>query len=410
MNFITILGSNCFLSAISHPQENKFLQLGLVLLEESEKIYEHELPCSIPFNEMGDNCQVWDDGPPPKEWSIGYRRPGDMGISDKTSSDAQYSGWVGLEYLRKITIYGKMKGIRFSFSDAPEKNKFFGHVDAENEDIYIQNIDYEHGERITGIAILLNDGVICHNSQKVESIDDVSNKEDPRPSLGRIHFLTNRNQANLSLPIKYRVSCRYLVAIKFDFNYHQLVSWAPIYAPVPDSVKVVSEMIQYPWKCRSDDIVPNGEIKTTSRVACIFFDNEEDQCVDAVKGYVSMSGHFCGLVFRRNGNWEDKVFGHRSAYELTMELSDGERITSLYLPDKNTGALAVCSKHHSPRYETMLTLVKLCTNFDRTTPWFGKAISEPISLQNAPEGEEAIGVYGTLDKVSDLPRRPKCLF
>lgn len=310
-------------------------------------MYESELPRSIPFNEMDSKSQVWDDGPPPKRWSIGYRRPGDMGISDKTPSE--YTGWVELESLRKITIYGKMQGIRFSFAGAHKRDKFFGYVGTESEETHVQNIDYEHEERIVGIAILLDDGVICHDGQKVESMDDehptnVPNRVDSQPSLGIIHFLTNRNQANLSLPIKYRISCRYLVAVKFDFNYHQLVSWAPIYAANPnvlDSVKVVSEMIQYPWKCRTDDIVPGGEIKTTSRVACIFFDDEGDQRVDAVKGYVSITGHFCGLVFRRNGNWGDKVFGHRSSYEVTMELREGERITSLYLPDGNAEALAV---------------------------------------------------------------------
>lgn len=308
-------------------------------------MYEPELPRSIPFDEVN-GFQVWDDRPPPKEWSIGYRRPGDMGITDKSCSCAKYTGWVELKSLRRITIYGNMQGIRFSFAGARDKDRFFGYVDGENEDIHVQNIDYEHGERITGIAILLDD------IQKVEPKHsmDVPNEGDSQPSLGRIHFLTDRNQANL--PIKYRVSCHYLVAVKFNFNYHQLVSWAPIYAPnpaIPDSVKVVSEMIQYPWKCRTDEIFPDGKIKTTSRVACIFFDDEGDKRVDAVKGYVNKSGHFCGLVFRRNGNWGDKVFGDRSAYEVTKELKEGERITSLFLPDGNTGALAVSSKRLSSR-------------------------------------------------------------
>lgn len=334
--------------ATSHLQESKFLQLGLILLEESEEIYGKVLPRYIPFNEVGVDLLVWEDGPPPKRWLIGYRKPGDMGIS---KSEGEFSGWVELKHLRKVTIYGKMRGIRFSFADAREKDKFFGYVDAKKEETYVQNIDYQHGERIVGIAILLDGRVICHDSQKFKSMDGFSGKNDLQPPLGRIHFLTNRNQANLSLPVKYRLSCRYLVAIKFDFNYHQLVSWAPIYAPdpaIPGSVEVVSEMIQYPWKYRTDKIVPDGEIEATSRVACIFFDNEGDQRVDAVKGYATKSGHFCGLLLRRNGNWGDKALGHRSSYEVTMELMDGERITSLYLPDENMGALAVRSKHDSP--------------------------------------------------------------
>jgi len=139
------------------------------------------------------------------------------------------------------------------------------------------------------------------------------------------------------------------VAIKFDFSYYQLISWAPIYAPdstVPASKKLISEMLQFPWKCRLDDVTADRKIKPTSRVACVFFDEEEGKRIDAVKGYVGKSGDFCGLLFRRDGSWESNVFGHRSAYELTFELIEGERFASIFFPEKDLKALAV--RHRTP--------------------------------------------------------------
>lgn len=51
--------------------------------------------------------------------------------------------------------------------------------------------------------------------------------------------------------------------------------------------------------------------------------------------------------------------------------------------------------------------MKLCTNFGETTPWFGKAVSGPIILRKADRGQEVVGIYGTLDEVSDLFFAPK---
>ncbi|KAH0610106.1 uncharacterized protein H6S33_012652 [Morchella sextelata] len=369
-------------------EQKRFLQLGLVLLTGSERhddIYGSQLRRPIPFNDMTDKLQVWDDGPPPSKWSIGSR-PGDMGICDRTFSEAEYTGWASFEYLRKITIYGKMKGIRFSFSQPQERDRFFGY-DNESEGIFVQEIDYDNGERIFGIAVLPGEEATPRETQKAvsgdeELVESASCEGDYSPPLERIYFLTNWNRADAPTRVKYRLSCPYLKAIKFDFNYHKLISWAPIYAPSDsdnESSKVVSEMVQYPWKCRTDEIMPVGDIKPTSRVACVFFDDEAGKGVDAVKGYVSKSGQFCGLVFRRGGSWCDNVFGHRSAYEVTMELKKGEKFTSLYSPDGNTGALA------------------LCTSMSRTTPWFG-TFSGHVRLKQAPEGQEAVGIYGTLDR------------
>lgn len=279
-----------------------------------------------------------------------------MGIYDRTTNEVEYTGWVKLDHLRRITTYGNMKGIRFSFAGA-KKDRYFGYCD-ENKGYSVQEIDYEGGERIVGIVVLVEDEDASSDVGKVElgaeAVECILSDGGPYPPLEKIFFLTDRNKKNFSLPVKYHVSCPYLTAVKFDFNYHRLISWAPIYTPdtdIPDSFKIVAEMVQYPWKCRTDVITPDGEITPTSRVACVFFDDEGGQRVDGVKGYVSKSGHFCGLVFRRNGNWCDNIFGHRSAYEVIMELGEGEKFTSLYLPSENTEALAVYFK---PLYLTYI--------------------------------------------------------
>lgn len=47
----------------------------------------------------------------------------------------------------------------------------------------------------------------------------------------------------------------------------------------------------------------------------------------------------------------------------------------------------------------LLMLCQLCTSLGRTTPWFGKASGNPIHRSPEP-GKEAVGIYGTLNKVS----------
>ncbi|RPB04039.1 hypothetical protein L873DRAFT_1668292 [Choiromyces venosus 120613-1] len=373
-----IIGLHC----LYDEEGQKFLQLGLMLLIDDDKIYETELPHPIPFSDLDSKLQVWDDGPPPEDWSIASR-PGEMGIFTRDFAPAQFSGWIALSSLRRVTIYGRMKGVRFSFEEG--KDRFFGYVRDVSNGVYVQEIGYENGERVTGIVVVREDPTCSSPGEKPgsrDSIESTSTNGDEQQFLDRIYLLTNWNEGELSLPVKYRVSSPYLVAIKFDFSYHQLISWAPIYAPDPDvpvSQKLISEMLQFPWKCRLDDITADRKIKPTSRVACIFFDEEEGKRIDAVKGYVGKSGDFCGLLFRREGDWESNVFGHRSAYELTFELMEGERFTSIFFPERDLKALA------------------LCTNRGRTTPWFGRG-SKRVILREPPRGLESVGIYGTLDR------------
>ena len=61
--------------------------------------------------------------------------------------------------------------------------------------------------------------------------------------------------------------------------------------------------------------------------------------VDAVKGYITREGLFCGLTFRRGGNWCEDVFGARSAFEIIVELAKGEEIVSAWI--SGTSAISV---------------------------------------------------------------------
>jgi hypothetical protein len=113
------------------------------------------LPCAIPFDEQNEQLGVWDDGPPPDEYIIGENPR--MVQNDYSNELAQekkmndYSGWIHLFKLRKITFYRNMRGIKFEFWDAEEK--FFGNIYNE-EGAYVQEIDVTGGERVIGVAVL----------------------------------------------------------------------------------------------------------------------------------------------------------------------------------------------------------------------------------------------------------------
>ncbi|KAG0131732.1 hypothetical protein HOY82DRAFT_645648 [Tuber indicum] len=82
-----IIGLHCLLD----KEDQKFLLLGLVLLINNDRIYETKLPHPIPFSDLDSKVQVWDDGPPPKEWPIASR-PGEMGIFTCDFAPTHYDG------------------------------------------------------------------------------------------------------------------------------------------------------------------------------------------------------------------------------------------------------------------------------------------------------------------------------
>lgn len=203
--------------------------------------------------------------------------------------------------------------------------------------------------------------------------------------------MTNWNIDNVPHPIKTKLYCplveNNLVAVKFDFATDRLLGCRPIYAPKPgQSRKEVSGLIRYPWRKYRQNIVADGEVPDTTRVACTFFDDEgsDSGTIDAVKGYVTFEGRFCGLTFRRHGKWSKEVFGQASAYETTMELQPGEYFTSLCLPEING----------KPSPEA----VALCTNYGNASPWFGISGRPNVRFQHCkpPRGHIAVGLWGAL--------------
>lgn len=158
-----------------------------MLLIDDDRIYETELPRSIPFSDLDAKLQVWDDGPPPKEWEIASR-PGEMGIFTRDFAPAQFGGWVALGSLRKVTIYGRMKGVRFSFAEG--KDRFFGYVQDASSGVYVQEIDYEDGERVTGIVVVREDPIYStpgENQGFRDSIESTSTNGDEQQFLDRIY-------------------------------------------------------------------------------------------------------------------------------------------------------------------------------------------------------------------------------
>ncbi|KAI5854718.1 hypothetical protein BZA05DRAFT_248172 [Tricharina praecox] len=400
-------------------EDKRFLQLGLAFLEPAEggscvgSIFTQPLPCSIPFDakdESFESLGVWEDTPPNKHWVIGSS-PSDIAIDSscrvrRRKPFNDFSGWASLKSVSRIIIYGEMKGIRFSYA-GDEPDIFFGDVDDESDTV-VQEINQRSGEEIVGVAVLEN---------RSSSYDDDDEGEDstinfPVP-MERIFFITNFGEAEISSPVKCRTQfSEYIVAVKFDFNHDQLISWAPIFTTTPKrslerkeqrsreqrmqiscEQRELIRLIRFPWRASDRNIIEDFYISETAYVVSTVFDeSSETGHVDAVKAYVTREGRFCGFIFRRRGKWPKGVFGERSAFETTFELWEGERFDSIFVPEvdgcRSSSALA------------------LSTNRGRTTPWFGIIQSGATALHlTPPPGHISVGLYGAQFKKPSLYER-----
>lgn len=135
-------------------KDGRFLQLGIILPPDSNELsrmYPHMVSCMIPFDEIDESDGVWSDGAPPPEWIIGSDRMhnGNYRALESIigSGYIGYTGWADFEDLARLTIYGDMKGIKFSYYDE-KMSRVFGNVDHEvtSEQTFAQ------GEQIIGIA------------------------------------------------------------------------------------------------------------------------------------------------------------------------------------------------------------------------------------------------------------------
>ncbi|KAA8893711.1 hypothetical protein FN846DRAFT_1003903, partial [Sphaerosporella brunnea] len=388
--------------ALYDYEDKRFLQLGLACECEEDvsvqSIFAQALPGIIPFDVKDESLGVWVDEPLPTDWIIGAN-PTDVGIdatyrTRRRKPFNDYSGWAHLESLSGITIYRDMAGVKFSYASGVDK--CFGCV-YDQVGASFQAIDHQKGERVIGIAVL-----DCAEGQSPELLDEGNDKTsiisassrplEVKTVMERILFITNFNESQLPSPVRCKTQFpEHLVAIKFDFNHDHLVSWAPVYGLKPSglSMKELMKRLRFPWRAHDPEIVEDHDLPETAyAISTLFGDNDAGR-IDAVKGYVTRSGHFCGLLFRRNGKWSDGVFGERSAYENIFELRKGESFISIFLPEeagqRKSNALA------------------LSTNHGRTTPWFGN-IENTVNARylQTPPGYVVVGIYGAQFEKPDL--------
>lgn len=124
--------------------------------------------------------------------------------------------------------------------------------------------------------------------------------------------------------------------MKFDFTAEGIQSWLPIYGDTSAKLET-----RFPWYHRGFHADRN--VSSACFVTHEYFEDMEGRNVDAVKGYINKQGNFCGLLFRRGGEWSENVFGEMSAFEITHELGEDEIISSAYI--SGTSALAVSFFH-----------------------------------------------------------------
>lgn len=145
---------------------------------------------------------------------------------------------------------------------------------------------------------------------------------------------------------KKQFVCEGLCGLKFDFNFHHIVAWAPLYrATSGTAIRELSESARFPWKKSSHDICSDPAVSIPEKTDPISI--YLGPGIDGIKSYVDISGKPCGILLRKDGCWSKNVFGFRSAYETTFDLNDNECITGIFAPEVDGKmcfeALAVCS-------------------------------------------------------------------
>ncbi|KAI5790275.1 hypothetical protein EDC01DRAFT_121523 [Geopyxis carbonaria] len=372
------------LHALYDYEERKFLQLGLILPQEdlSFNLYGICLTCDIPFDKPNDQAGLWDTGPPPDEWTIGSSdvfAECEAYFPKMRQGSNDYSGWAKLESLREVTIYRNFMGIKFSYTNS-DKEIYFGSIGNESDISLVQTFDPEGGEKIIGFATIEADEEDTNAKPFDDEISIISatSRYESKP-LKRLYFLTNHNKDESPYLNKVGSTGKYLCGIKFDFNFNQILSYAPIFDLTevknkPDKYANLCDKIRLPWKKldKSINSDPGIPIPKTAKTIAISFRENELGRIDAVKGYARSNGRFCGLLFRRNGRWSNDAFGERSPHEITFEIGKDEYFDSLFLPEHESGFLG-------------FEAIALSTNLGNTTPWIGKTDGIPRHRKAPPE-------------------------
>ena len=145
-------------------------------------------------------------------------------------------------------------------------------------------------------------------------------------------ILTDRNQDFRPSHCHKVAEADGLRGMKFNFTAEGIQAWLPIYSDASDKHET-----RFPWYHRG--FHTDRTLSPACSVTYEYFEDIGGRKVDAVKGYINRDGNFCGLLFRRGGEWSESVFGEMSAFEITIELGEDEVICSAYT--SGTTALAV---------------------------------------------------------------------
>ena len=188
---------NTLLTLDIYVQDKRFLQMGIMTTQASSTGASAPLqprpPRVIPFGTQDlQGLAVWETQPPPKGW---------VGQIPHTCYSARscFSGWIGLTNIRRVTIYGNMKGIRVQYA-YDGRDSFFGCVDGHDPaDITVQEINSAkilgyasqpaHVDTdSTSIVIAPNQCEICLGVERIV----VRPPHSPRGTPGRAWSLTLR--------------------------------------------------------------------------------------------------------------------------------------------------------------------------------------------------------------------------
>ncbi|KAI9805157.1 MAG: hypothetical protein M1825_000991 [Sarcosagium campestre] len=374
-----IIGFHCLYSA----ELSRFVQLGVVtradtrisrpmtpdtcLPDASPLHTPTSSPVSIPFIVRDQHGSSWVDGPPPK-WLARCRKNSDPIKALRQLPVATFSGWVSFrDAIACITIYGDMEGVKFSYAGEARSPTSFG-----NTRHSLQRRTYQFAEderRITCITALS-----APSSDRLPNIQFFS-RSQTRPSE---HII--------------EVESEFLAGIMFRFTAEGLVDWQPLFDwSRPPTNLDLGGMFRDHWK--SPEVAQHFPSAKTDQdvlgkllVLANFFDHPVDGKADGAKGYVC-NNRFCGLLFRRSGLWDEEPLGLSSPYATDFLLKPGEEFVSMYASKTGHfgegGALA------------------LCTNFGRTSPWFGSLFSGKPVLKTAPRGQRALGIYMAFSKPTE---------
>ncbi|KAI9762626.1 MAG: hypothetical protein M4579_000244 [Chaenotheca gracillima] len=380
----SIIGFHCLYSSELH----RFLQLGVVTTPEPPRSRQASARISsiqpspqlnpssfsnmsLPFLEEDELRNSWVDGAPPRTLTKG-KKNSDSTKTLSVPSRAGFTGWVSLEEpFSQIIIYGQMEGLRFCYASKDRAHSSFG-----NTASYLaqQIITPPRGDRITTIA---------SSSTPQSMLNTVQSSR----YLNNIYLLGSKQFKARSDLVE--VESDFLAGIQFVFSATSIVDWHPLYdfnrsfASGADLQSRENEMRDH-WKSSLDArIHPFAETDADTlgkfRVVADFFDGpREGESADGVKGYIN-NARFCGLRFRRGGEWDEAPLGRASAFESDFLLEPGETFASLFVAKtESLGGVGA---------------VALSTSFGRVSRWFGAFSHGRMEAKVPPTGRKAVGIF-----------------